>query len=54
MASSPMKIELLPAALGDCLLVSSPVVRRVWRMLIDTGPDETYLADCSQSGFAAQ
>ena len=39
-----MTIEMLPAGFGDCLLVSCPVGRRVWRMLIDTGPDETYPA----------
>lgn len=37
-----MTIEVLPAGFGDCLLVSCPVAQRVWRMLIDTGPDETY------------
>lgn len=37
-----MTIEVLPAAFGDCLLVSCPVGKRAWRMLIDTGPDETY------------
>lgn len=37
-----MTIEMLPAGFGDCLLVSCSVGRRVWRMLIDTGPDETY------------
>jgi len=42
MPSSAMTIEVLPAAFGDCLLVSCPVGKRMWRMLIDTGPDETY------------
>jgi beta-lactamase superfamily II metal-dependent hydrolase len=37
-----MTIEVLPAGFGDCLLVSCPVGKRMWRMLIDTGPDETY------------
>lgn len=37
-----MTIDMLPAGFGDCLLVSCPVGRRVWRLLIDTGPDETY------------
>lgn len=42
MAASPMTIEVLPAAFGDCLLVTCPVGKHVWRLLIDTGPDETY------------
>jgi beta-lactamase superfamily II metal-dependent hydrolase len=42
MTSRAMTIEMLPAGFGDCLLVSCPVGKRVWRMLIDTGPDETY------------
>ena len=25
---------------GDCLLISCPVGRRIWRLLVDTGPDE--------------
>jgi beta-lactamase superfamily II metal-dependent hydrolase len=37
-------LEALPAGYGDCLLISCPVGRRTWRMLIDTGPDETYPA----------
>jgi glyoxylase-like metal-dependent hydrolase (beta-lactamase superfamily II) len=38
-------LEALPAGFGDCLLISCPVGRRrTWRMLIDTGPDETYPA----------
>ena len=37
-----MTIHVLPAGFGDCLLVSCPVGKRTWRMLIDTGPDETY------------
>lgn len=44
MPSNPMTIEVLPAGFGDCLLVSCPVGKRDWRMLIDTGPDETYPA----------
>jgi beta-lactamase superfamily II metal-dependent hydrolase len=39
-----MTIEALPAGFGDCLLVSCPVGKRVWSMLVDTGPDETYPA----------
>lgn len=35
-------VEVLPAGYGDCLLVSCPVGERVWRLLVDTGPDETW------------
>ena len=42
MSSAAITLEVLPAAFGDCLLISCPVGRRVWRMLVDTGPDETY------------
>ena len=35
-------LEVLPAGYGDCLLVSCQTGSRVWRMLVDTGPDETY------------
>jgi hypothetical protein len=31
----------LPAGYGDCLLAQYPVGKRIWRMLVDTGPDET-------------
>ena len=37
-------LEVLPAGFGDCLLISCPVGRSTWRLLIDTGPDETYEA----------
>ena len=37
-------LEVLPAAYGDCLLIQCPVGKRVWRMLVDTGADETYPA----------
>jgi beta-lactamase superfamily II metal-dependent hydrolase len=37
-------LDVLPAVFGDCLLVSCPVPGRTWRMLVDTGPDETYPA----------
>lgn len=33
-------VEALPGGFGDCLLVSCPVGRGQWRLLIDTGPDE--------------
>ena len=48
MATSPspstpaITLEVLPAAYGDCLLVSCPVGRGTWRMLVDTGTDEVY------------
>jgi len=35
-------LEVLPAGYGDCLLVTCPAGGRTWRMLVDTGPDETY------------
>lgn len=35
-------LEVLPAGYGDCLLISCPIGRRTWRLLVDTGPDETY------------
>lgn len=45
MPSPPaVTLEVLPAGYGDCLLVTCPVGRRNWRLLVDTGPDETYPA----------
>lgn len=44
MASAPITLEVLPAGYGDSLLVSCPVGRGTWRMLIDTGPDECWPA----------
>lgn len=44
MVAPAIKLEILPAGFGDCLLVSCPVGDRTWRMLVDTGPDETYPA----------
>ena len=43
MATSAITVEALPAGYGDCLLISCPVGRRTWRLLIDTGPDECLL-----------
>lgn len=40
MATPAITVEALPAGYGDCLLISCPVGRRTWRLLIDTGPDE--------------
>lgn len=37
-------LDVLPAGFGDCLLVTCPTSGRPWRMLVDTGPDETYPA----------
>lgn len=44
MVAPAITLEVLPAGFGDCLLVSCPVGRTTWRLLIDTGPDETYPA----------
>ena len=44
MSHPAITLEVLPAGFGDCLLVSCPVGRSTWRMLVDTGPDETYPA----------
>jgi phosphoribosyl 1,2-cyclic phosphodiesterase len=44
MANPAITIEVLPAGFGDCLLVSCAVGRDTWRLLTDTGPDETYPA----------
>jgi hypothetical protein len=44
MAIPAITLEVLPAAYGDCLLIQCPVGKRTWRMLVDTGPDETYQA----------
>lgn len=37
-----ISLEVLPADYGDSLLVSCPVGDRVWRLLMDTGPDECW------------
>ena len=44
MPTPAITLEVLPAGFGDCLLISCPVGRRTWRLLVDTGPDETYPA----------
>lgn len=44
MTRTAIRLEVLPAAYGDCLLIECPVGKRVWRMLVDTGPDDTYAA----------
>jgi beta-lactamase superfamily II metal-dependent hydrolase len=35
-------VEVLPAGYGDCLLISCPAGERMWRLLVDTGPDECW------------
>lgn len=40
MPSTAITVEALPGGFGDCLLISCPVGRREWRLLVDTGPDE--------------
>ena len=42
MTRTAIRLEVLPAAYGDCLLIECPVSKRTWRMLVDTGPDDTY------------
>jgi beta-lactamase superfamily II metal-dependent hydrolase len=42
MSSPAIRLEVLPAGYGDSLLVSCPVGDRIWRMLVDTGPDECW------------
>jgi hypothetical protein len=44
MPKPAITLEVLPAGYGDCLLISCPVGRRTWRLLVDTGPDECYPA----------
>lgn len=44
MSVPAITLEVLPAGYGDCLLIHCPVGKRSWRMLVDTGPDETYPA----------
>ena len=40
MSTPAITVEALLAGYGDCLLISCPIDRRTWRLLIDTGPDE--------------
>lgn len=42
MPNAAITLEVLPAGYGDCLLVSCPVGKGTWRLLVDTGPDETF------------
>ena len=50
MPKTAITLEVLPAGYGDCLLISCPVGRRTWRMLVDTGPDECYPGLRSRAG----
>ena len=43
-AAPAITLEVLPAGYGDCLLVTCPVPRGNWRMLVDAGPDECWPA----------
>lgn len=42
MAVPAVTVEALPAGYGDCLLVTCKLRRGVWRLLVDTGPDECW------------
>ena len=44
MSEHAITLELLPTGYGDCLLAQYPVGKRIWRMLVDTGPDKTFRA----------
>jgi beta-lactamase superfamily II metal-dependent hydrolase len=39
-----MSLDVLPASFGDCLLLTCHTPSHPWRLLVDTGPDETYSA----------
>jgi beta-lactamase superfamily II metal-dependent hydrolase len=39
-----MSLDVLPASFGDCLLLTCHTPSRPWRLLVDTGPDESYKA----------
>lgn len=42
MSLPAITVECLSAGYGDCLLITCPAQRGAWRMLVDTGPDETW------------
>lgn len=42
MSDPAINLDVLPAGYGDSLLITCPVRGGVWRMLIDTGPDECW------------
>ena len=43
-AREAITLEALPASDGDCLLVSCPTPHGTWRLLMDTGREETWPA----------
>jgi beta-lactamase superfamily II metal-dependent hydrolase len=47
-AEGAITVEVLPARHGDCLLVSCPKPDGTWRLLVDTGPDETWPVLCNR------
>lgn len=42
MVKKAFTFEALPASYGDCLLLTFTTAKGPWRLLVDTGPDETY------------
>ena len=42
MVRKAFTLEALPASYGDSLLLTFTTVKGPWRLLVDTGPDETY------------
>jgi glyoxylase-like metal-dependent hydrolase (beta-lactamase superfamily II) len=44
MRKPAITLEVLPAGFGDSILVTCPIGRRHWRLLMDCGPDENYPA----------
>jgi beta-lactamase superfamily II metal-dependent hydrolase len=42
-AGVALRVELLPASFGDCVLVSAPNGGSTYRLLVDTGPDRASL-----------
>jgi hypothetical protein len=43
MPVAAITLEVLPAGYGDALLVTCPLRRSAWRMLVDTGPARVIL-----------
>jgi glyoxylase-like metal-dependent hydrolase (beta-lactamase superfamily II) len=39
-----MSLDVLPASFGNCLLLTRHAPSRPWRLLVDTGPDESFKA----------
>jgi len=44
MATPAVTVEALPAGYGDTVLVTCQLATGVWRLLVDTGPDECWLS----------